>query len=167
MAKTMIVIGLRSPVLALVLLGVSQTGGQVFTRNATRAEVAYAAALGEARPELSTTRVSRTGSSQWVGGAYASISAAVDLVFATPFDSEAVLIVNPVTGATDTTVLGGFSNDVGKWSGMAFCPTTDKLCKLPNQPCLSILCTVLGSHAGTTHIRSPGRTQICCLKKLR
>lgn len=104
---------------------VTQTAAQLYTSNATAAEVAFAASLGGVRPsgiDLPLTPPTPIGG--WIGAGYAP---SVGLLFGAPFAATAVLVVNPRTHEVNATAVGSFSAGSSKWIGMAYAPTVDLL----------------------------------------
>jgi hypothetical protein len=73
-----------------------------------------------------------TGLFKWAGIAYAS---SVDMLFAAPFNAEAVLMIDPRTNVTDNTTLSGLGPRVGacaaRWWGIAYASSVDMLFAAP------------------------------------
>jgi hypothetical protein len=113
-----------------LLVGVATTGGLAqYITNATADELAYANAVGAVRVEWGSSITGfGTGVAKWAGAAAVPT---VRKLFATPYTAGSVLIVDPVTHATDTTTLSGLGSSDAKYLEMTFVPTVNKLYSAP------------------------------------
>lgn len=69
------------------------------------------------------------GGNKWAGAAYAPTTG---LIYCAPVTATSVLMINPLTNATDTTTLGGVGLSHYKWYGIAFAPTSGMLYCAPH-----------------------------------
>lgn len=67
-----------------------------------------------------------------------------------PYNATSVLVVNPLTNVTDTTVMQNLGDGTAKWIGIAYAPNVGKLCTF-NPPCCDL--TESGPEAQTLGCR--------------
>lgn len=75
-------------------------------------------------PQVTFLPITTNASPTWRG---ITLSPETNKVYLSPWNSDAVLIVDPTTGETDATTLNGLGSAQGKYLGIAYAPNTGKL----------------------------------------
>eukprot|EP00037_Helgoeca_nana_P006736 m.61660 g.61660 ORF g.61660 m.61660 type:complete len:168 (+) comp17594_c0_seq1:97-600(+) len=118
---------------AFVCTWACSSGGQrIDLGSLTHEERTFAIAVAPIEAHTDTVSVldtNVTNPQKWRGITFAPIT---NLLYACPYDADAVLIVDPATNLTDTTALTGLGTSSGKWYGLTYAPATNKLYAAPH-----------------------------------